>query len=181
MMKNKVLLFTGLFFSILLLTACSEDEGINVPVGENGESISVDIDGNEEEGVTVDAKNEDGEGISIGTTQNIPEEFPDEIPLPEEYLILNTTNINDNDIEMSTVSFLTETANTEELLEMYKGFMEDNAYEQISVEKAMGSTVLKMQKTEESVFIFVTLTPPSSEDSKDVSVQLAYHKTIKTE
>ncbi|SDQ17326.1 hypothetical protein [Virgibacillus salinus] len=127
-MKNKVVLFIlGLSIVTLLLSGCGDDD-ITIPVGDNGDSVSVGGD----EGSEVKLESEDGESVSVSSSQELPEEFPDEIPFPGEYKIISSVQVNEGDTNGLTVSYLTESMTVDEIMEMYKVFMNDNGYELIS-------------------------------------------------
>ncbi len=128
MIKNKVVLFIlGLTIITLLLSGCGDDE-VTIPVGDNGDSVSVGGD----EGSEVKLESENGESVSVSSSQELPEEFPEEIPFPGEYKIISTVQVNEGDTNGLTISYVTESVNVDEIMDMYKAFMNENGYELVS-------------------------------------------------
>ncbi|MGP4105930.1 hypothetical protein [Virgibacillus sp. L01] len=128
MIKNKVvLIILGLTIVTLFLSGCGDDE-VTIPIGDNGDSVSVGGD----EGSEVKLESENGEGVSVSSSQELPEEFPEEIPFPGEYKIISTVQVNEGDTNGLTVSYLTESVNVDEIMDMYKAFMNENEYKLVS-------------------------------------------------
>ncbi|MRH41103.1 hypothetical protein GH741_00255 [Aquibacillus halophilus] len=173
MMKNKVLLFIGLFIMTLLVSGCGDDD-ISIPLGENGESISVG--GNEEDGFTFETENEDGESFSLSSSKEIPEEFPSEIPFPDKYEVFSTSQINDNGDEGITVSYLTESMTFDEVWEMYQVFKEEHGYENVSEMKMDGMNSMTMNKGDDGMSVNVI----PDEEGKQITVTITYFKKAET-
>ncbi|WP_226037825.1 hypothetical protein [Aquibacillus saliphilus] len=164
----------GLFIVTLFLSGCfGGDDGISIPLGEDGESISVG--GNEEEGFSFEAENADGENFSLNSSTEIPEEFPAEIPLPDDYELINAMKMSDNGDEAVTVSYLTETLSVDELVLLYKGFVDESGYESTSEMITDGYNTLSMQN--ENDVITINIIP--DEDKKQVTVTISYFKSTK--
>lgn len=170
MITNKILLFIAFSIIIIGLSGCFGTDNISIPLGD-GESISVG--GSEEGGFTLEAEDKDGETFSLSSSKDVPEEFPSEIPFPNEYQIINTAKINDNGNEAITVSYLTETMSVDGLLEMYKTFMEENGYESNMEISTDGYNTLSMQKDENEA-INITLIEEDVENNKQVTVSINY-------
>ncbi|MCT2534197.1 hypothetical protein NC661_19735 [Aquibacillus koreensis] len=173
MIKKSVLLLFCLFGIILFLSGCFGDS-ISIPVGEEGESISVG--GNEEDGFTLETKNADGESVSLSSSKDLPDDFPEDIPFPEEYQIISTVKLNDAGEEGMNVSYMTETT-FDEVWELYKNFMNDNGFESNTEMTSNEYSSLVMQKDNESVSVTVI----AAEGESTVTVNLSYIKTASPE
>lgn len=163
MMKNKVVLFiVGLSIVTLLLSGCGDDD-VTIPVGD-GDNVSVGGG----EGSELKLESEDGESVSVSSSQELPEEFPAEIPFPSEYQISSSVQVSEGDANGVTISYVTESMSVDEIMKMYKAFMNDNGYELISEMNMDGINSLSFHN--DKLSINTSAVPDDSEIMVNVSV-----------
>ncbi|MFD1039748.1 hypothetical protein ACFQ3N_15275 [Virgibacillus byunsanensis] len=151
MYKRKILLIIPLSLTMFLLSGCFDD-GISIPFGEDGESISVG--GNEEEGFTFSAENNDGEEFSIDQSMELPEDFPSYIPFPDDHQLISSTTYKENEGEGTTVVYSMEKSDLQGVEELYINFMDENGYESQSEMKSEEIFSLTMKNAEEAITIY---------------------------
>ncbi len=91
------------------------DDGTFTIEGENGEEFSLDIDENGQAS-TMSGTDEDGNTFEMSTGQEVPDEWPDDIPTPPGSVI-SATVISDNGDQM--LSIATEVPDAERAHEGY--------------------------------------------------------------
>ncbi|SET10973.1 hypothetical protein SAMN05216389_105199 [Oceanobacillus limi] len=171
MTKNSVFTFMGFVMFILVLSGCFGNDGITIPVGENGESIT--IGGDEEEGISIEAEDEAGDRFTLSSSTELPEDFPENIPFPSDYQIVSTMKVSENGEEGINVSYITESARVEEVWNMYKTFMDDNGYENSYEMTTDGFHSLNMQKGQESINLTIT----TDGEENTVTANISYFKS----
>ncbi|MDL4841892.1 hypothetical protein [Aquibacillus rhizosphaerae] len=171
MIKKTLIKLIGFSIVAFLLSGCFGEKSISLPIGEEGESVS--IGGDEEEGFTLETENKDGESISLSSSKELPEEFPSEVPFPTEYQIVSTVKVNDDGQEGITVSYLTESMSADNVWEMYKSFMSEAGFESSSEMTTDAYNSISMHRDEESLIINVI----SNEDSTVTSTITYVKKT----
>lgn len=78
------------------------DDGSFTIEGENGEEFSLDIDDNGE-AATMSGTDEDGNTFEMSTGQEVPDEWPDDVPTPPGSVI-SATVISDNGEQMLSIA-----------------------------------------------------------------------------
>ncbi|WP_407269930.1 hypothetical protein [Radiobacillus sp. PE A8.2] len=171
MKKNSVFLLMCSTLAILLLSGCFGigKDSVKLPVGENGESIS--ISGDEDEGFSFEAEGADGESFSVSSSKEIPEAFPDDIPFADEYEIISTTEINQNGEQALTVSYLTSTSSMEELTDLYMSYKENQGLENTSEMKTEAYSIFSMQNDDYGLNINI-----ATAEAPEISVTITYMK-----
>ncbi|WP_047984117.1 hypothetical protein [Ornithinibacillus californiensis] len=104
------MLLLGILTIVLTITGCgkdkvtisgenaeiisfNEDDGDFTITNEKGESVSYseDEDGN----VSITGEGEDGESFSMNSGTELPKEFPEEIPLPDKFVVTSAFNLSE--------------------------------------------------------------------------------------
>ncbi|MBU9713604.1 hypothetical protein [Evansella tamaricis] len=143
-MRKWISVSFGLIVTMLLLTGCFNfSQGIKIPLGD-GESVT--IGGSEEGGFSISLEGEDGafsfssdgesfnfegdEG-SFRVYQEIPDGFPSEVPLPEDFTPVGNlvTQFEDDTVSGYTLSYAVEADSIDEIVNLYKNFLSSNNYD----------------------------------------------------
>lgn len=177
--KKVILGISFLLGTMVLLTGC-----ISIPVG-GGDSIKLSSDGisikskdgseskmsiDEEEGsFSMEGTDADGEesSFSMDSGQEIPEDFPKEIPIPKGATITSGTNTKIDGTHMVTVSYSIEDDDISKFGDLYHDYAEKAGYE-IDYESSYGDG-LQMNASKEETKSF-SLMVAKGEDAIDVSL-----------
>lgn len=169
MIKKSVLLGILCVSLLVVLSGCFGDsiaiplgdgQSINVNRGDDGFDVSykgedgvVDISANEEDGLSISGVDKDGKEGSIQFSQNMPELFPDYIPLPNTYEIMSSTQYSADDGKGVMVQLAVEGMTEKEAIDKYTQFMNSHNYHSDFEMKSDNRYVINMSKDLETIMI----------------------------
>lgn len=186
-MMYRVKLSLLLFVSILLI-GC-----IKIPIGD-GNSIKFSKDGftvtdkdgaesgvsfDEEEGSLHISTGEDGDGINViaGENSELPEDFPEEIPIADDATIVQAADMSEGTDRYYMIMYYSENP-LDKLIDTYRQYIDSAGFEDISPEMDTeelfeGGEIMHSMRGEEEYFMVSVLEDEDSEDDV-VTVSITY-------
>lgn len=144
---------------------------------ENGEEQEISFQENEDgASYTVTGTDEEGEAseVSFGQTTEIPENFPEEIPVPDDAVVESAMNMDLGEMIQITIYLNAPSEKFDEYAELYRGFGDKTGYEK-SVETTQDGFISLSFKREDEV-VSVTINRDSNQE-EELFMTLVYRQS----